>query len=566
MITHVTVKHFKCFEEEHFDLGNCVVLAGPNNSGKSTLLQAIMTWKFGLDRLAQRSGGTKRTGAPITRQEFTAIPLREMNLIWTGRTVSVQGKGTAGRKIEILLRGSERGGEQPWEYGLEIEYANPEMMLVRPLGAKTAPLAELPPVPDAALKLQMVHMPAMAGIERDEKRHDPGYQNHLVGQGRAGEILRNLLLEISERPQDWDALVGHMRHLFGVELVKPRYSPAQPFIIAEYKPRDSKPLDLTCAGSGLLQVLLILAFFYARPATVLLMDEPDAHLHVILQQQVYDLLRQIAFDRRSQLLIATHSEVLLDATAPEGVLAFIGKHPRLLTARWQRNGLREAIKRLTTTDLVLAEETGAVLYVEGESDERILREWARILGHPALSFFEKPYVRCMHGRTLPDAKAHFFALRAANPAIRGICLLDGDNRDEADDEMGRAGLRVLRWRRYEIENYLLVPSALFRFCREGEPELFGSASQRAAEDYMRRELPPAVLESPLSEHEILRVLKASDTVLVPLLKQAGKQVSKQDLYLVAAAMDPSEVHPEVTEKLDAIADALIPPGHTRGNE
>ena len=93
MITRVTVKHFKRFEDERFELGNCVVLAGPNNTGKTTLLQAIKTWKFGLDRwVQQRSGGgaRERTGVPITRQEFSAIPLREMNLLWTERKVAVQ--------------------------------------------------------------------------------------------------------------------------------------------------------------------------------------------------------------------------------------------------------------------------------------------------------------------------------------------------------------------------------------------------------------------------------------------------------------------------------------------
>jgi predicted ATP-dependent endonuclease of OLD family len=43
---------------------------------------------------------------------------------------------------------------------------------------------------------------------------------------------------------------------------------------------------------------------------VLLLDEPDAHLHVILQRQVYDLLRKVAQARRCHLLISTHSEVI----------------------------------------------------------------------------------------------------------------------------------------------------------------------------------------------------------------------------------------------------------------
>ena len=60
MIRRVTIKNFKRFPEHRFELADSVVLAGPNNSGKSTLLQAIATWKLGLDRwIAQRKGNKK---------------------------------------------------------------------------------------------------------------------------------------------------------------------------------------------------------------------------------------------------------------------------------------------------------------------------------------------------------------------------------------------------------------------------------------------------------------------------------------------------------------------------
>ncbi len=41
MIRRVTLQYFKRFHEESFDLADVIVLAGPNNSGKSTLLQAL---------------------------------------------------------------------------------------------------------------------------------------------------------------------------------------------------------------------------------------------------------------------------------------------------------------------------------------------------------------------------------------------------------------------------------------------------------------------------------------------------------------------------------------------
>lgn len=554
MITRVTLKHFKRFAEETFDLADSMILAGPNNAGKSTLLQAIATWKLGLDRwTAQRKGGraAKRAGVAITRADFTAVPLREMNLIWQDRRVSGGGeKAGQPRLMEIAVQGTQDG--VPWECALEFQYANPELVYVRPRSAKQLSQKEMQGFPpDAAVDLAIVHVPPLSGIDRDEPRRDRGMQDLLVGQGRPGEILRNLLWETAQnRGKDWQALAGHVHELFRIQLRAPTYAASQPFITCEYdEPGHDRPLDLSNAGSGTLQVLLLFAFLYARPATVMLLDEPDAHQHVILQRQVYDLLRRVARDRNGQVILATHSEVVLDATEPSRVLGFFGRKPHALASEVDRDRLREALKRITTTDLLLAGDRGAILYVEGETDERILGEWARLLGHPAWAFLERPFVHWLGGRSLKEAHDHFFALRAAFPQIRATCLIDGDNRDQPDVETTGAGLVVLRWRRYEIENYLLRASAIKRFL--GFPLLDTKVDEGFA-----RLIPPGT--DPFSDHVSLERIKASNEFIVPLLAELGHTTPKKDLYLLAAAMTPDEIHPEVIEKLDRIAAVLCP--------
>ena len=545
MIRRVTIRKFKRFREQTFELAESVVFAGPNNAGKSTLLQAIATWKLGLDRwLAQREGGraVKRSGVAITRADFTAVPLREMNLLWEGRKVTgPRGMSGTRRLIEIVVEGGE--GEAGWTCGIEFQYSNPEMVHARPQRAKGLDPAAIRAFPPLATRvLDIVHVPPLAGIERDEPRRDRGMQDLLVGQGRPGEILRNLLWEIAANsPESWQLLAEHIRVLFQIEVLAPSYAPTQPYIVCEYRePGRDRPLDLSNAGSGTLQVLLLLAFLYARPAAVILLDEPDAHQHVILQRQVYDLIRKVARKRGGQVLIATHSEVVLDATEPTRVLGFFGESPRPLVNEIQRNQLREALKRLTTTDLLLGREVGAVLYVESETDERILGEWARILDHPAQSFFKRPFVRSLGGRSLREAREHFFAMQAAFPGLPALCLLDGDNRDEPDAETSRTGLVVLRWRRYEIENYLLQPEAIKRF-----------ASFPLVEEAFWRQVPRGT--DLFGDHVALVRVKASDEFLVPLLAEVGCPTPKRDLYLLAAEMRPAEIHPEVVEKLDRVA-------------
>lgn len=557
MIRQVTVRNFKCFREQKFDLAGSVVLAGPNNAGKSTLLQAIVAWRLGLDRwLAQRRGGgaAKRSGVAVTRADFTAVPLRETNLLWEGRKVTgPKGMADARRLIEIIAEGRDAAG-RPWRCGVEFQYDNPELLYVRPLGGKELDkdaMRDFPPA--AAAELKIVHIPPLSGIERDEPRRDRGMQDLLVGLGQPGHILRNLLLHVAENggERDWEELAAHVKDCLQIELLKPDYAPAQPYIVCEYReagpaggPAQSRPLDLSNAGGGALQVILLFAFLYARPASVILLDEPDAHQHIILQKQVYDRVRKAVRDRGGQVIVATHSGAILDATEPTQVLAFFGDRPgsRRLLQQTQRDQVREALKRVTTMDLLLAREAGGILYLEGQTDEKILRAWARRLQHPAQRVLERPHVHPLGGRKLSGAKEHLFAMRAAYPDLPAVCLLDGDSKGERERE--EKGLAVLYWKRYEIENYLLHPEAVKRFIEfplndpEVEREFFKLVPQGT--DW-------------LGDHIALESVRASEKFLVPLLEKLGRETPKRDLYMLADEMQPEEIHPEVVQKLDRIA-------------
>ena len=161
--------------------------------------------------------------------------------------------------------------------------------------------------------------------------------------------------------------------------------------------------------------------------------------------------------------MATHAQEIIESTRSTNILAFIGDAPQRLARDIEREQLRECLKEVSNIDLLNAKQVGAVLYVKSKSDHRILTEWARILEHPAYRFLETPFVCWLGGGDLKEAKLHFFALRLAYPSIPGLCLIDGDSLNKPAEEMMSGGLRVLRWKRYEIENYLLHPDAIERF-------------------------------------------------------------------------------------------------------
>jgi len=291
---------------------------------------------------------------------------------------------------------------------------------------------------------------------------------------------------------------------------------------------------------------------------MLLIDEPDAHLHMVLQSEAYALVREVARARGAQLLVATHSEVVLDSTAPERVIAVVGGHPRRLVQQHERDGLREAMKRLTTRDLLLATEKRAVLYTESLSDLMLLQAWARVLGHPARAFLEQPYHHSLSGRNPKEARDHFFALRAAHKTVRGLCILDRDTGGE-DVAVQTGGLGIVQWERYEIENYLLVPDAIQRYWEQEHKQLtLEQAGQQPPLTVLRDEMPPAVFRDPLSEHLAMDETKGSE-FLIETLRRCGDTTPKAELYRLAQVMRPEEIHEDVRRKLDLIAEALASP-------
>jgi len=589
MITKVVVENFKRFIQEEFLLEEAIVLAGPNNSGKSTLLQALATWSMALERWRlgkgkllegktgklQASKAKSRTGQPVTRKDFTALPLREFSLLWN-ETVTGLTKGELGpgqkpgepRLIHISLHGSNGlTTEDPWSLTMELRYQSTEQIYVKPFNIEDG-------IPRQAAKLSIVHCPPFSGIGAEEKRMDQGAQLLEIGKGKPGDILRNLLLEVSQEPDQWQNLVKDIKDLFRVTLLKPEYNTSLPFILCEYlsgMPKSGKgkngliQYDIASGGSGFHQILLLLSFFYARPASVLLLDEPDAHLHVILQRQMYERLRSVASKRHCQLIIATHSEVLLESTPPTRVMSFLGK-PHRLVRDDQREQVREAMSRLTTLDLLLAEQGRAVLYCEGESDFNILAALAIVAEHPAKRFFDEPFFHSNGGRNPREAKGHLFALRTIQPDILGLLLLDGDNRGLEDHELKAQGLNIVRWSRYEIENYLVIPNAIKRMLCSDPQDLFSIEEAKRAIAYLKTQLPEPFFADPLSDTiQAIMEIPASKKLLPEMFEAAGRPLEKSDFFLIAESMRKEEIHPEIIRVLNCIA-GLLPSNSEPGSD
>ena len=545
MINTVRIRGFKRFQDVEFRLSSHVVLAGPNNTGKTTVLQAIASWALALRRWRELNDFNRRRGytrAAIARQAFSAVPLRSFDLLWMDRRYR--------ERIEIEIR------HKDWSVTMEFTPDSTEQIYVRPKADTSADTLR-------DLDLQTVFVPPMTGLAIDEPLFQTPKIEQLLGQGRPGEVLRNLLAEANRDEAAWDRLQASIEKLFGYEILPPDTSGAH--ILSEYRMKGTTGphFDIASAGSGFQQVLMLLAFLNTRSGVVLLLDEPDAHLHVILQDAIYRELRTAAAQQRSQMVVATHSEVVINSVEPRELYAMLDD-PRRIADKAERSLLVSSLRVLSNTDVMQALGARGILYVEDYTDIDILRAWAARLGHRAERLLTtevmwKPIVfQTREDGSGIRARRHFDALQLVREDFPGLELVDGDaHSDIQDSAITGAGLQRLRWRRYEIESYLVHPDALARFV---EAEVGADSVGPHVDDmltYWYDNLPPAVAREPLGDDGYLDIIKARTQLLPSLLEAAGLHgLSYTRYHEIAVRMLPEEIHPEVYEKLDAICHAF----------
>jgi len=559
MIREVVLRRFKRFEEETFPLGGNVVLAGQNNSGKTTVLQAIAAWALAFEQWRLLNDANKHGGAysrkPVARQAFSAVPLRAFDLLWHDRRY----EGTMAVTVTA---------EAGWSLTMEFSADSTEQIYVRPHKSTPREVVQ-------GQGLSVVYVSSIDGLEIEEAAiNNPEWVRTLLGRQRPGLILRNLLLDVS-RGDSWAALCGSVERLFGIELLVPQTPGGQ--IVSEYRRRaGGRTLDLMNAGSGLHQVLLLLACLYTRAGSVLLIDEPDAHLHVFLQDTILSELFRVAAAARSQLILATHSEVIFRSAPPEQLVVMMGP-PRRLSSTTERSQLAKAMAVLEQTDILQGLEAPGVLYLEGHTDLDLLRTWASVLGHPLADYldrtpFWKPVV-WQPGDTGQTVRApeHYCALQLVKTGITGAWLLDSDGRKEVPvsttPEPGR--LNRLGWQRYESESYLVHPVALARFIdrqagaggAEALRRFLTTAFERYAGAGLGAQIADAFIAAPGAPSQIveryLADTKARTTIVGGILQEGGIHAMDYTRFSeIAAVMLPEEIHPEVKEKLDFIQQAF----------
>jgi Fe-S cluster assembly ATPase SufC len=465
MIKQLTLRNFKNVGRQVYEFAQFDLLVGPNNSGKSTILQALAIWQFCVDEF-RRSKRTGSTGTQVVLPNFTALPVPEFNLLWKDRVDRQYPERDGKKKQEYILISISvewpRADGTTGAFGVELRYHSPQTIYAIPMGGWTTFHA----CRDAGDLPQIAYVPPFSGLEPTEKWMDVSPIRQQIGKGQPGGVLRNLLLQVSNiahrkkgdsPPADWQELAAIIERWFSVKIHEPEYNSATDVNITVEYQQHGKRYDIISGGSGFHQTLTLLAFFYGYHPSTILLDEPDAHLHVNLQREILDYFKRKSLERGVQFLIATHAEELARGVDATQIVSLLSGAPKRIQST---PALLRAMADVANEEITRLQASPYILYVEGESDERILRAWAEPCG--ATLVIDKFCFHTMAGgsKALMKTRAdeHFAALKEIIPSVKRMMLFDYDDADSAfhPDPTNPA---LAEWRRKNIENYLLVPDA-----------------------------------------------------------------------------------------------------------
>lgn len=505
MITKLRLRNFKSVGEQSYEFTPFDLLVGRNNSGKSTVLQAMAIWQFCVDEF-HRSRRTGTTGIQIVLPNFTALPVPEFILLWKDRTDRAYPlDAESGKKkqefilIEIFLEWQDAAGKAD-SFGVELRYHSPQTIYAIPAGG----WARFRAAEKSGNLPKIAYVPPFSGLEPTEKWLDISPMRQQVGKGQPGSVLRNLLLRVnassprdgrSERshtpasPSDWDELAHVVERWFGVKISPPRYeSTKDVFINVEYQ-QAGRSYDIISGGSGFHQTLTLLAFLFGYRPTTILLDEPDAHLHVNLQREILDYFKRKSKELGTQFLIATHAEEFARGVDASQIVSLLNRVPKRVDST---PAVLHAMAEVSNEEITRLTGSPYILYVEGETDERILRAWAAACD--ARAAIDKVCFKAMKGGGKANMKEradqHYAALQNIIPNVTRMMLFDYDDAEGAFHPA--AGNPVLfEWKRKNIENYLLVPDAWRRAAlikmRLPEDDLFAQPTLVAIDRFFRDE-------------------------------------------------------------------------------
>ncbi len=309
MINSLEIEHFKCFDRSSFTMRPLTMLTGVNGGGKSTLLQSLL--------LARQAAGL----AP-----GRAIQLNGPFSLTLGEAHEVLHPAAPEPEIRVRLTGAPTGAAEIWEYRFDV----PEEEQALHLTLKSLPESRVPGIdnPDGgftylcAERLGPRDILSVSAQEPDAI--GVGVHGEFTAQVLALREMRQVTTRLTVReqlqhPRAGSALPRLQAEAWASDIIRPIRITAQwatGIMASTIRFQETGPYGAEIrpanTGFGVSYALpVIIAGLLTLPGDMLLVENPEAHLHPAGQSRLGQFLARVA-GSGAQVVVETHSDHVLN--------------------------------------------------------------------------------------------------------------------------------------------------------------------------------------------------------------------------------------------------------------
>ncbi|MHB1340607.1 MAG: ATP-dependent nuclease [Coriobacteriia bacterium] len=450
-LTRLVLENYRCFSTHSLPFSRLTVMVGPNNAGKSTVIEAL-----GLVAVAAARRG---------RATYVLPPE------WMGDPFGTKG---------FMVKASDLVSDSRY---LFHRYGDPPARIHAHFGGRTR--LEVNLGPESQLFCRVVSdgvyvegraaagrtripviavMPRVGPVDIEERRLTREHVSRYQSTDRAPLHFRNQLLHFAD---EFDAFAELAEQSWPGLSIQSFERPTFDDQILRLNVRDTDFVaEVAWMGHGLQMWLQIMWFLARTPQTTLvILDEPDIYMHADLQRRLIELVR----DRFAQTIIATHSVDIVSSVDPENVLRIEkgAKRSVLASDIPEVQDLVNTIGSVHNIQLARMLSAEKCLVVEGK-DVALLRSVQRVLyPRSRLPLDMLPSWSTGGWGGWSYLKSWAERARESGSRITVYSLFDRDYHADAEIERRYghavpAGVQLHIWSRKEIENYFLIPETISR--------------------------------------------------------------------------------------------------------
>lgn len=455
MIKQIDIKNYKCYENHKIVFLGNTIMVGKNNAGKSTLIEILRILSLIVQRYKTLPYKEPPDWLEISRINVGISPslkgidisLENLFFRYSDPPAHVRVSFTSGKKIEIYV------GEEGKIHAVLFE-RNGKIIKNKSI-ARNQDFPKINILPQIGPLRQEEDLLMEEYVKQSE--HTSLSSLHFRNQL---QFFQNKYYRIFDKlcQSSWSSLrIRPFERGDRLKQTSPRLMVQEEGFVTE----------VGNVGHGL-QMWLQTMWFLAKCDcnSIIILDEPDVYLHADIQRKLIHVLK----NNYVQIIIATHSIEIISEVNPEEIL-IVDKSKRQSKYALDLPSVQKIINSigsLQNLELIRYWSSDKFLILEGPKDD------IKILNGFYVKMFSKSQKEL---NILPRIYVEGWAgwqrvlganlILQENKSVETYCFFDSDYHLEVEKNKRRKeakdkNINLWIWKRKEIENYLIVPSAICR--------------------------------------------------------------------------------------------------------